>query len=139
DIIIEEMDTFVDGVNIAVRLEGIAEPGGISISDDARRQIRGKVDITFEDLGSQSLKNIAEPMRVWRVPNSRAVPAVPTRLRVDDALALPDKPSIAVLPFANMSGDPEQEYFADGMVEDIVTALAHFSALLRTRRPPSVT
>ena len=84
DIIIEENDIFGDGVNIAVRLEGIAEPGGISISDDARRQIRGKVDITFEDLGSQSLKNIAEPMRVWRVPYGRAVPAAPTRLRVDE-------------------------------------------------------
>ena len=82
--------SLVTGSNIAVRLEGIAEPGGISISDDARRQIRGKVDITFEDLGSQSLKNIAEPMRVWRVPNGRAVPAVPNRLPVDGALALPD-------------------------------------------------
>src|SRR3989440_3976305 len=119
DIIIDENDIYGDGVNIAVRLEGIAEPGGICISDDARRQIRGKVDVTFEDLGSQSLKNIAEPMRVWRVPYGHAVPAVPTRLRVDDAaLTLPDKPSIAVLPFINMSGDPEQEYFADGMVED---------------------
>ena len=140
DIIIEENDIFGDGVNIAVRLEGIAEPGGISISDDARRQIRGKVDITFEDLGSQSLKNIAEPMRVWRVPDGRAVPAVPNRLRVDDAaLALPDKPSIAVLPFTNMSGDPEQEYFADGMVEDIITALSHFKALFVIARNSSFT
>ena len=140
DIIIEENDIFGDGVNIAVRLEGIAEPGGISISDDARRQIRGKVDITFEDLGSQSLKNIAEPMRVWRVPNSRAVPAVPTRLRVDDAaLTLPEKPSIAVLPFINMSGDPEQEYFADGIVEDIITALSHFKALFVIARNSSFT
>ena len=140
DIIIEENDIFGDGVNIAVRLEGIAEPGGISISDDARRQIRGKVDITFEDLGSQSLKNIAEPMRVWRVPNSRAVPAVPTRLRVDDAaLTLPDKPSIAVLPFTNMSCDPEQEYFADGMVDDIITALSHFKALFVIARNSSFT
>src|SRR6266699_6244043 len=97
DIIIADDDIFGDGVNIAVRLEGIAEPGGVSISDDAHRQIRGKVEVTFEDLGSQSLKNIAEPMRVWRVPYGRAVPAVPTRLRVDDALALPDQPSIAVL------------------------------------------
>jgi TolB-like protein/class 3 adenylate cyclase len=139
DIIIEENDIFGDGVNIAVRLEGIAEPGGISISDDARRQIRGKVDITFEDLGSQSLKNIAEPMRVWRVPNGRAVPAVPARLRVDDALALPDKPSIAVLPFTNLSSDPEQDYFADGMVEDIITALSHFKALFVIARNSSFT
>ena len=139
DIIIEENDIFGDGVNIAVRLEGIAEPGGISISDDARRQIRGKVDITFEDLGSQSLKNIAEPMRVWRVPNGRAVPAVPNRLPVGDALTLPDKPSIAVLPFTNMSGDPEQEYFADGMVDDIITALSHFKALFVIARNSSFT
>src|SRR5436305_4962792 len=140
DIIIEENDIFGDAVNIAVRLEGIAEPGGICISDDARRQVRGKVDITFEDLGSQSLKNIAEPMRVWRVPNSRAVPAVPTRLRVDyAALTLPDKPSIAVLPFINMSGDPEQEYFADGMVEDIITALSRFKALFVIARNSSFT
>ncbi|WP_247833510.1 adenylate/guanylate cyclase domain-containing protein [Bradyrhizobium sp. 200] len=140
DIIIEGNDIFGDGVNIAVRLEGIAEPGGISISDDARRQIRGKVDITFEDLGSQSLKNIAEPMRVWRVPNSRAVPAVPTRLRVDTAaLTLPEKPSIAVLPFTNLSSDPEQEYFADGMVDDTITALSHFKALFVIARNSSFT
>jgi adenylate cyclase len=139
DIIIEENDIFGDGVNIAVRLEGIAEPGGISISDDARRQIRGKIDITFEDLGSQSLKNIAEPMRVWRVPYGRAVPAVPNRWPVDDALALPDKPSIAVLPFTNLSSDPEQEYFADGMVDDIITALSHFKALFVIARNSSFT
>ena len=127
DIIIADDDIFGDGVNIAVRLEGISEPGGISISDDARRQIRGKVDITFEDLGSQSLKNIAEPMRVWRVrigPSSS--PATKTPTETAQVLALPDKPSIAVLPFENMSGDPEQEYFADGMVEEIITALSRF-------------
>src|SRR3954467_1809082 len=140
DIIIEENDILGDGVNIAVRLEGIAEPGGISISDDARRQIRGKVDITFEDLGSQSLKNIAEPMRVWRVPNGRAVPAVPTRLRVDDAsLTLPDKPSIAVLPFTNLSSDPEQDYFADGMAEDIITGLSRSKLLFVIARNSTFT
>ena len=139
DIIIEENDIFGDGVNIAVRLEGIAEPGGISISDDARRQIRGKVDITFEDLGSQSLKNIAELMRVWRVPNGRAMPAVPNRLSVDDAPALPEKPSIAILPFTNLSSDPEQEYFADGMVEDIITALSRFKWLFVIARNSSFT
>ena len=139
DIIIEENDIFGDGVNIAVRLEGIAEPGGIRISDDARRQIRGKVDVTFEDLGSQSLKNIAEPMRVWRVPYGRAVPAVPNRWPVDETLALPNKPSIAVLPFTNLSSDPEQEYFADGMVDDIITALSHFKALFVIARNSSFT
>ena len=139
DIIIEDDDIFGDGVNIAVRLEGIAEPGGISISDDAHRQIRGKVDTTFEDLGSQSLKNIAEPMRVWRVPNGRAAPTVPSRLPVDDAepLALPDKPSIAVLPFQNMSGDPDQDYFADGMVDEITTALSRFKSLFVIARNSS--
>jgi adenylate cyclase len=139
DIIIEENDIFGDGVNIAVRLEGVAEPGGISISDDARRQIRGKVDVTFEDLGSQSLKNIAEPMRVWHVPYGRAVPAVPNRWPVDETLALPNKPSIAVLPFTNLSSDPEQEYFADGMVDDIITALSHFKALFVIARNSSFT
>src|SRR6202049_2624063 len=139
DIIIEENDIFGDGVNIAVRLEGIAEPGGISISEDARRQIRGKIDITFEDLGSQSLKNIAEPMRVWRVPNGRAVPPVQNRLRVDDAepLALPDKPSIAVLPFQNMSDDPGQEHFTDGIVEEIITGLSRMRWLSVTARNSS--
>jgi adenylate cyclase len=141
DIITDENDIYGDGVNIAVRLEGIAEPGGISISDDAHRQIRGKVDIAFEDLGSQSLKNIAEPMRVWRVPNGLAVPPVPNRLLVDDAepLALPDKPSIAVLPFQNMSGDPDQDYFSDGMVDEITTALSRFKSLFVIARNSSFT
>src|SRR6185369_11829847 len=101
DIIIADDDIFGDGVNIAVRLEGIAEPGGVSISDDAHRQIRGKVEITFEDMGSQSLKNIAEPMRVWRVRIGRSSsPAMLTKPTTETAkpLALPDKPSIAVLP-----------------------------------------
>ena len=142
DIIIEDDDIFGDGVNIAVRLEGIAEPGGVSISDDAHRQIRGKVEITFEDMGSQSLKNIAEPMRAWRVrigPSSS--PAMLTKPPTETAqpLALPDKPSIAVLPFTNMSGDPEQDYFADGMAEDIITALSHFKALFVIARNSSFT
>ena len=142
DIIIADDDMFGDGVNIAVRLEGIAEPGGICISDDAHRQIRGKVDITFEDLGSQSLKNIAEPMRVWRVHlGSSSSPAILTKSSTQTALplALPDKPSIAVLPFKNMSGDPEQEYFADGIVEDIITALSRFKALFVIARNSSFT
>ena len=141
DIIIADDDIFGDGVNIAVRLEGIADPGGICISDDAHRQIRGKVGVTFEDTGSQSLKNIAEPMRVWRAPNGRPVPAVPNRLPVDNAepLALPDRPSIAVLPFQNMSGDPDQDYFADGMVDEITTALSRFKSLFVIARNSSFT
>jgi TolB-like protein/class 3 adenylate cyclase len=142
DIIIAEDDIFGDGVNIAVRLEGIAEPGGFSISDDAHRQIRGKIDITFEDTGSQSLKNIAEPMRVWRVRIAPiSSPAVATKLSSKTAqpLPLPDKPSIAVLPFQNMSVDPEQEYFADGMVEDIITGLSRSKSLFVIARHSTFT
>jgi Adenylate and Guanylate cyclase catalytic domain len=127
DIIFDDNDIFGDGVNIAARLEGIAEPGGVRMSDDAYRQIRGKVEIACDDMGPQSLKNIAEPVRTWRV---RLTGQILSAVRSDSdvsqppALPLPDKPSIAVLPFRNMSDDPEQEYFADGMVEDIITALS---------------
>ncbi|MBR1158042.1 adenylate/guanylate cyclase domain-containing protein [Bradyrhizobium elkanii] len=142
DIIVDENDIFGDGVNIAARLEGIAEPGGICISDDAQRQIRGKVDIAFEDMGSQNLKNIAEPMRAWRLRmNAGHPPGAPIEppLESAQALALPDKPSIAVLPFENMSGDPEQEYFSDGMVEEIITALSRFKWLFVIARNSSFT
>ena len=143
DIIIDDNDIFGDGVNIAARLEGIAEPGGICISDDAHRQIRGKVDIAFDDMGPQTLKNIAEPMRAWRVrlggrARCNCAPRSTCRARLRP-LALPDKPSIAVLPFQNMSGDPEQEYFADGMVEDIITALSRFKSLFVIARNSSFT
>jgi adenylate cyclase len=123
DIIIEERDIFGDGVNIAARLEGIAEPGGVCISDDTYRQVRGKLDVTFEDSGDQQLKNIDHPIRVYRMRLDGTAAVPPPRL------ALPDKPSIAVLPFQNMSGDPEQEYFADGMVEDILTGLSRIKWL----------
>ncbi len=142
DIIIEDDDIFGDGVNIAVRLEGIAEPGGVSISDDAHRQIRGKIGIDYDDMGPQVLKNIAEPMRVWRVRIGPSFsPAMLTKPPIETALplALPDKPSIAVLPFINMSGDPEQDYFADGMVEEITTALSHFKGLFVIARNSSFT
>jgi adenylate cyclase len=142
DIIIEENDIFGDGVNIAVRLEGIAEPGGVSISDDVHRQVRGKVDLAFEDMGAQSLRNIAEPMRVWRIEiNSLTTPKVSTYSFANDAepLALPDKPSVAVLPFQNMSGDPDQDYFADGMVDEITTALSRFKSLFVIARNSSFT
>src|SRR6476660_6373661 len=142
DIIFDDNDIFGDGVNIAVRLEGIAEPGGVCISDDAQRQIRGKVDTAFEDMGPQNLKNIVEPMRAWRLRmNASGSVAAPIDPPVEStqALALPDKPSIAVLPFQNMSGDPEQEYFADGMVEEIITALSRFKWLFVIARNSSFT
>ena len=140
DIMIDDNDIFGEGVNIAARLEGIAEPGGVCISDDAYRQIRGKVDIAFDDMGLQNLKNIAAPMRAWRgrVDVGSAVsstkPVEPAR-----PLALPDKPSIAVLPFQTMSSDTDQEYFADGMVEDIITALSRFRSLFVIARNSSFT
>jgi adenylate cyclase len=126
DIIIDDNDIFGDGVNIAARLESIAEPGGVCISDDAHRQIRGKIDIAFEDLGEQALKNIAEPMRAWHIRLAgEATPIQPSSspIRVQD-LALPDKPSIVVLPFDNMSAEPGQDYLADGIVEAITAALS---------------
>jgi len=142
DIIIDDNDIFGDGVNIAARLEGIAEPGGICISDDAQRQIRGKIDIAFEDMGPQNPKNIIEPMRTWRSridAQSSALPSLKPSIETAQPLSLPDKPSIAVLPFENMSGDPEQEYFADGMVEDIITALSRFKSLFVIARNSSFT
>jgi adenylate cyclase len=117
DVLVEGDDILGDGVNIAARLEGIVEPGGICLSEDAFRQVRGKVDAEFADIGEQSLKNIARPVRVYSLtPQPLAGPQLA-------ALSLPDKPSIAVLPFQNMSGDPEQEYFVDGMVEEIISRL----------------
>ena len=127
DIMIDDDDIFGDGVNIAARLEGIAEPGGVCISDDAYRQVRGKVDIAFDDIGEQSLKNISEPMRAWHMKlTAGSAPSAlsgqaPARPR---ELALPDKPSIVVLPFDNMSAEPGQDFLADGIVEAITAALS---------------
>src|SRR6266850_7473852 len=119
DILIEGDDILGDGVNVDARLEGIAEPGGICISEDAFRQVRGKIEAEFADIGEQSLKNIARPLRVYRI-GSAPTPEQPTAPPA--ALPLPDKPPIAVRPFANMSGDPGQEYFVDGMIEEIITS-----------------
>ncbi len=159
--VIEKPDGTVygDGVNIAARLEGLAEPGGITVSDSIRIAVKGKVAAVFEDQGEQSVKNIADPVRAWRVldnPRALADAAHPTNLRpeagmeqmvvakpavagVEARFSLPDKPSIAVLPFTNMSGDPQQEYFADGMVEDIITELSRFQRLFVIARNTSFT
>jgi adenylate cyclase len=140
DIIIDEGDMFGDGVNVAARLEGIAEPGGICVSRVVRDQVRDKLDLAFDDLGDQTLKNIARPVRVYRVrlvTAERTLTASPTQSQI--TFALPDKPSIAVLPFQNMSGDPEQEYFADGMVEEIITALSRIRWLFVIARNSSFT
>jgi TolB-like protein len=133
DVIEDNGDIFGDGVNVAARLETIAEPGGICVSDDAHRQVRDKLDIEFDDAGEQNLKNIGRPVRVFRVRDRGA--AASQR----PILALPDKPSIAVLPFQNLSADPEQEYFADGVVEDITMALSLFRWLFVIARNSSFT
>src|SRR5437763_1286434 len=143
DIVVDGDDILGDGVNIAARLEGIADPAGICVSAVVHDQVQGRVDCTFEDIGEQNLKNIARSLWIYRVglpgsPGSGghagdtlATPATP--------LPLPDKPSIAVLPFQNMSGDPEQEYFADGMVEEITTAIARLPWLFVIARNSSLT
>jgi TolB-like protein/class 3 adenylate cyclase len=138
DVIAEDDDIFGDGVNVAARLEALAEPGGICVSRVVRDQVRDRLDYTFEGLGEQQVKNIARPVRVYRVRDravltEQAMPASP------EPLPLPDKPSIAVLPFANMSGDPEQEYFADGMVEEIITALSRIRWIFVIARNSSFT
>ena len=132
DIVVEDGDIFGDGVNIAARLEGLAEPGGICVSARVREDATGRLDVAFEDIGEQSLKNITRPVRVFRVAMGR-------KLVPEPPLALPDKPSIVVLPFANLSGDPEQEYFADGMVEEIITALSRIRWLFVIARNSSFT
>jgi len=135
DVVVEDGDIFGDGVNVAARLEGLAEPGGICVSARVQEDAAGKLDLSFEDLGEQQLKNIARPVRAYRVTTS-ARPATPP---VVIGPPLPDKPSIAVLPFTNMSGDPEQEYFADGMVEEIITALSRIRWLFIIARNSSFT
>src|ERR1700759_2934567 len=138
DIIFDDDDIFGDGVNIAARLEGIAEPGGVCISDDAYRQVRGKVDIAFDDIGEQSLKNITEPMRAWHM--KLAVGSAPSgQAPARPHLALPDKPSIVVLPFDNMSSEAGQDFFADGIVEAITAALSCFRSFFVIARSAAFT
>ena len=135
DIVVEDGDIFGDGVNVAARLEGLAEAGGICVSARVQEDAAGKLDLAFEDLGDQALKNIVRPVRAFKV----ATGAVSATAVETPVLPLPDKPSIAVLPFANMSGDPEQEYFADGMVEEIITALSRIRWLFVIARNSSFT
>jgi adenylate cyclase len=124
--VVEETDGDLmgDGVNIAARLEGICEPGALCLSGAAYEQVRDRVRETFIDLGEKPLKNVGRPVRVYGMAPDRAAGAEPARPGKRSGLSLPDKPSIAVLPFQNMSGDPEQEYFSDGISEDIITALS---------------
>ncbi len=125
DVMVRDGDLFGDGVNVAARLEGLAEPGGVCISGSVFEQIKHKLSLGIDDMGRQEVKNIPEPIRVYRVVSDAL--AVQTVWSPSTVLPLPDKPSIAVLPFVNMSGDPEQEYFADGLAEDIITTLSKLS------------
>jgi TolB-like protein/class 3 adenylate cyclase len=163
DVIVEDGDIFGDGVNVAARLEALADPGGICVSARVREDAAGRLDLAFDDLGEQELKNIARPVRVYRIAATSPHPSPPPHAgegathagalnypplqagegrvgaAASPALALPDKPSIAVLPFQNMSGDPEQEYFADGMVEEIITALSRIRWLFVIARNSTFT
>ena len=142
DVIVENGDIHGDGVNVTARLEALAEPGGICVSGVVYDQVQGRLDCGFDDLGEQTLKNIARPLRVYRVrlaPGAKPPTISSAKTGSGPILALPDKPSIAVLPFQNMSGDPEQEYFADGMVEEIITALSRIRWLFVIARNSSFT
>src|SRR6516165_5770458 len=139
DIIIDGDDIFGDGANVAARVENECEPGGVYLSDDAYRQVRGKTSFTFDDLGERSLKNIDRPVRLYAVRSASLAAQTKSPAEADKPLPLPVKPSIAVLPFQNMSGDPEQEYFADGVVEDIITALSRIRWLFVIARNSSFT
>ena len=135
DVVVKGGDLLGDGVNVAARLQALADPGGIYLSGTVFDQVDGKLDLTFSDLGAQEVKNIAKPVRIYQVGLER--PGSAAEARTSKTLPLPDKPSIAVLPFVNMSGDPEQEYFSDGITEDIITALSRFGSLAVVARNSS--
>jgi TolB-like protein/class 3 adenylate cyclase/Tfp pilus assembly protein PilF len=137
DVMIDEGDVFGDGVNVAARIEALAAPGEICVSAAVREQIGEKLPIGFADFGEHGVKNIARPVRVYRVENAAEAVMGPADDRTTSPLPLPDRPSIAVLPFANMSGDPEQDYFVDGMVEDIITGLSRIKWLFVIARNSS--
>src|SRR6267143_3083874 len=132
DVIVEGDDIFGDGVNVAARLESIAEPGGITVSNSVRDHVGNRLDLVFEDMGEQSLKNIARPIRVYSVSLETAATQSPAAMKEE-------RPSIAVLPFNNMSGDAEQEYFSDGITEDIITDLSNISGLFVVARHTAFT
>src|SRR5207237_6899915 len=136
DVIVEGDDLYGEGVNIAARIEALADAGGVFVSNTVHDHVRDRLPFVFDDLGEQQVKNIARPVRVYRVRDAAAKSAAAPALPV---LALPDKPSIAVLPFQNMSGDTEQEYFVDGMVEEIITALSRIRWLFVIARNCSFT
>jgi adenylate cyclase len=137
DVVVEDGDIFGDGVNVAARLEGLAEPGGICVSARVQEDAVGKLDLAFEDMGERQLKNIARPVRVYRVRGSE-IGGGPVS-SVQPSLPLPDKPSVAVLPFTNISTDPEQEFFGDGIAEDVITALSRYPSLFVIARNSSFT
>lgn len=142
DIIIDDNDIFGDGVNVAARVENECQPGGVYVSGNAFEQIRGKTNFTFDDLGEKKLKNIERPVRLYAVRGATSAATMTTAANSimppnSKPLPLPDKPSIAVLPFQNMSGDPEQEYFADGIAEDVLTTLSKIHELMVIARNSS--
>jgi adenylate cyclase len=137
DIIKDGRDIYGDGVNVAARLEALAEPGGICVNRVVRDQVRDKLDFGFEDAGEQRVKNIARPLRVYHVRPGQL--ADEEMSAAQPPLALPDKPSLAVLPFTNMSGDPEQEFVSDGIAEDVISALSHYPSLFVIARNSTFT
>jgi adenylate cyclase len=139
DVMVDEGDMFGDGVNVAARIEALAAPGEICVSYSVREQVSEKLPIRFTDLGEHGVKNIARPVRVYRVEEGAEPHASAAEAQTQDPLGLADRPSLAVMPFADMSGDPEQEYFVDGIVEDIITGLSRIKWLFVIARNSTFT